>query len=100
MSGASPWIRTQDRLPEIGQDCLIFYRSGGNSGMFVSQFETRKVDGNDKVPYGWRGPGPFSFFGWQVEWWMPVPPVPLQAEPKTTVNPINDYDMFRDNSRT
>ena len=73
------WISTRDRLPEIGQECLIF-KSGINSGMFVSKFESRDVYANDLVPYGWRGPGMFIFFAQEIEWWMPVPPEPGSGE--------------------
>lgn len=69
----NPWIRPTDQLPEPGQKTLIITV---DHNVYVSQFELRKVEGNNTVPYGWTGPGPFQFFGQWVEFWMPVPEKP------------------------
>ena len=73
MNGAT-FTKPSDGLPEIGEYTLIYVEGhpmrDEGSKYFVSRFEERTVQGNDFVPYGWRGPGPFSFFGWQVTGWM------------------------------
>jgi len=62
-----------DGLPVDNEYCLIYVADfpvdDEGSKYFVSRFERRAVQGNDTVPYGWRGPGPFQFFGWQVTGW-------------------------------
>lgn len=70
---ADVWIFAEDALPAEGERTLIVTR---DLSMYISKFESRKVSGNDTVPYGWYGPGPFSFFGAQVLCWMPVPELP------------------------
>lgn len=70
----SIFTKPSDGLPEVGEYTLIYVAGhptcDEGSKFFVSRFEGREVYGNDKVPYGWRGPGPFSFFGWQVTGWL------------------------------
>ena len=70
------WTRPEDKLPAFGQDTLIITMMGE---MYVSMFEKRVLYGNDTKPYGWRGPGPFSFFGDSVLWWSPLPDRPKES---------------------
>lgn len=69
------WWKKKDgkfrKLPSEGQQTLI-KTSGVNGRMFVATFETRRISGNDTVPYGWNGPGPFSHFGSDVIYWADV----------------------------
>ena len=73
----SVWIPPGKRLPQPGQLCVIATR-GPNKGLFISTFERRPISDNDLVPYGWRGPGPFQFFGQEVAFWMPITPPALE----------------------
>ena len=68
------WIKTSERLPEPRQLTLICTDGmhGTEEVLYVSVFERRKVWGNDTLPYGWRGPGPYSFFGARVTHWAPI----------------------------
>ena len=68
------WVRTSERLPSFGEEVIIINRNDGR--MYISVFERRLIGGNITVPYGWRGPGPFQFFGSQVDFWMPIPERP------------------------
>lgn len=67
------WIATAQARPAKGAETLILTRDGR---VYASRFEARAVQDNNRVPYGWTGPGPFSFFGHDVLYWMPVPAKP------------------------
>jgi len=66
------WICTTDKLPEERQATLILC----GDEMYVSTFCAGKPWENNPVPYEWRGPGPFRFFGHEVKWWAPLPAGP------------------------
>ena len=67
------WISTKDRLPEYGQNTLIYIPDEPSSyAIFVSVFEERLISGNERLAYGWRGPGPFRHFGHAVSHWAPI----------------------------
>jgi hypothetical protein len=73
------WINTKDELPEIGEKTIIktidlTMVNPWMCSVIVSCFDSCQVYGNDIVPYCWRGPGPFRFFGHEVTHWMRLPP--------------------------
>ena len=69
----SAWISTKDSLPEMGLKVLVYLDT---SIISIASRRTVQVYGNDKVPYRWEGPGPFTFFAQWVSHWMPLPEGP------------------------
>lgn len=90
MRGTKPkssdeWIATKDGLPSEGQEVLAYLpvtpsiREDGTSWqMRVVFFRSAPVEGNNRVPYEWEGPGPFKEFGQCVPYWKPLPDLPKE----------------------
>lgn len=99
---APQWISVEERLPENGQQVLIYdgnatqWKASVHSARFVKgrthdeiMVEYRDTgrlwhtfgdeEGNNKKPYAWRGDAHMQWFGQQVTHWMP-PPEPPQIK--------------------
>lgn len=70
------WIKPEDRLPEEGQYTLILVRRpeyvSCPDSVYTSRFRRCAAEGNHRMPFRWAGPGPFQFFGHEVEAWLPL----------------------------
>jgi len=85
---STPWIeiwptgRCYPKLPYFGQRCIIYVPNEPMTNpadrVFVSEFVKAYGNANDQVPYAWKGPGPYYFFGQNVSHWMPIPDLPIE----------------------
>ena len=84
------WILCEERLPEDGQEVLIWYEDGHSKGREIATFQRGKTKeelcampllcysfedqfGNNLKPYAWFGHGPMQWFGQDVLAWQPLP---------------------------
>ena len=86
------WIATNYQLPEHRQTVLILLHDDatphsatfrrGRTAQRVKADGVRSWEdqaGNNTVPYGWDGHGPFRYFGQDVAYWTPLPETPINA---------------------
>jgi len=66
----SEWISVDDRLPEKGQECIVY---GGETGVMVDTFEDRHADNGWFIELqSWCGRNEEH----KVAFWMPLPDPP------------------------
>jgi hypothetical protein len=92
------WINCDDRLPEDGQQVLVYLHEDATwiemyghrvriavvafcKGRVVGEddrgpIEEQDQHGNNERPYCWDEAGPGQFFGQDVTHWMPIPDAP------------------------
>lgn len=84
------WIPCSEKLPEDGQQVLVYYNNCLYSCMSVAKFRKGKTKeelqsmerpcfgsadqwGNNLKPYAWFGDGPMEWFGQEIIAWQPLP---------------------------
>ena len=80
------WIDVTDRLPQNRTYVLVRYTSGNwedsddQNGCVIKVMKFIETgydrhNPNNSKPYHWESFGPGSFFGQEVDYWMPIPTI-------------------------
>lgn len=95
------WISTQDRLPEVNQPILIYYRSKYRNDKYLVDMARMYLysEGNDvrdrDCAYAYAVDGCSSVDARQVRYWFPIPEPPKLEISKNWTDDVWTYEPLR-----
>ncbi len=71
------WVRTKERMPEDGQEVLVYHVLGDRSGAPMTMDLATRINGKWIYPWDRGGINPTP---WLVTHWMPISPPTATGE--------------------